>query len=82
MEFQRHTSGIEDAHTHDKDVLLAYLGFTTTFPSAYHTQLTRILGFLGIHEDFIIIVANLYFEAHTKFLTPHGWTRLLQICEA
>ena len=66
-------------HTHDKDVLLAYLDFTAAFPSADHTQLTRILGFLGIPEDFIIIVSNLYFDAHTKFLTPHGWTRLLQI---
>ncbi len=59
-------------HTHDKDVLLAYLDFIATFPSADHTQSTRILGFLGIPEDFIIIVANLYFDAHTKFLTSHG----------
>ena len=70
---------IEDAHTHDKDILLAYLDFTAAFPSADHTQLTRILAFLGIPEDFILIVSNLYFDAHTKFLTPHGWTRLLQI---
>ena len=70
---------IEDAHTHDKDVLLAYLDFTSAFPSADHTQLTRILHFLGIPEDFIIIVANLYSDAHTQFLTPYGWTRLVQI---
>ena len=66
-------------HTHTIRTYLAYLDFTAAFPSADHTQLTRILGFLGIPEDFIIIVSNLYFDAHTKFLTPHGWTRLLQI---
>jgi hypothetical protein len=46
---------IEDDHTHNKDVLLAYLYFTSAFPSVNHTQLTRILHFLGISEDFIII---------------------------
>jgi hypothetical protein len=70
---------IEDAHTHDQDVLLAQLDFTSAFPYADHTQLTRILHFVRIPEDFIIIVANLYSDAHTQFLTPYGWTRLVQI---
>jgi len=39
---------IEDAHTHDKYVLLAYLDSTAAFPSIDHTQLTSILHFLGI----------------------------------
>jgi hypothetical protein len=70
---------IEDAHTHDKDVLFAYLDFISAFPSGDHIQLTRILHFLEIPEDFIIIVAYLYYDAHTQFLTPYGWTRLIQI---
>jgi hypothetical protein len=62
-----------------KTTFLHNLDFTSVFPSADHTQLTRILHFLGILEDFIIIVANLYSDAHTQFLTPYGWTRLVQI---
>jgi hypothetical protein len=62
---------IEDAHTHNKDVLLAYLDFTSAFTSVNHTQLTRILHFLGIPEDFIIIVSNFYCDSHTLFLTSY-----------
>jgi hypothetical protein len=51
---------VEGAHTHDKDILIAYLDFTQAFPSADHTQLARTLRFLGIPEDFIFTVTNLY----------------------
>ena len=60
---------IENAQTHDTYVLLAYLDLTSAFPSVNHTRLTRILHFLGIPEDFIIIVSNLYCDAHNQFLT-------------
>ena len=66
---------IEDAHTHNKDIMLAYLDFIQAFPSADHLQLERTLRFLGIPEDCILIVANLYKGAHTAFETPHGKTR-------
>ena len=67
--------GIEDAHTRNKDILLAYLDFTQVFPSADHLQLERTLHFLGIPEDFIFIVANLYKVARTTCETPRGKTR-------
>jgi hypothetical protein len=70
---------IEDAHTQNKDILLAYLDFTQAFPSADHMQLERTLRFLDITEDFIFIVANLYKGAHTTFETPHGKTRKIPI---
>jgi hypothetical protein len=70
---------LEDAHTHNKDILLAYLDFTQAFPSANHLQLERALRFLGIPEDFIFIVANLYKEAYTTFETPHGKTQQIPI---
>ena len=63
---------IEDAHTHNKDIMLAYLDFTQAFHSSNHLQLKRTLRFLGIPEDFIFIVANLYKGAHTTFETHHG----------
>ena len=68
-----------DAHTHNKDILIAHLDFTQAFPSADHTQLARILRFLGIPEDFIFTVINLYIEAHTTFQTPHGCTRINKV---
>jgi hypothetical protein len=70
---------IEDARTHDKDILIAYLDFTQAFPSADHTQLARTLRFLGIPEDYIFIVTNLYKGAHTTFQTPHRYTRLIKV---
>ncbi len=70
---------IEDAHTHDKDICIAYIDFTQAFPSADHRQLSRTLRFLGIPKDFIFIVTNLYQGAHTKFQTPHGYTRLIHV---
>ena len=66
---------IEDAHTHNKDILIAYLNFTQTVLSTEHLQLERTLRYLGIPEDFIFIVANLYKGAHTTFENPHVKTR-------
>jgi hypothetical protein len=37
---------IEDAHTHNKDIVLCYLDFKEAFPSADHGQLVRTLIFL------------------------------------
>jgi hypothetical protein len=51
---------IEDTHSHVKDILLAYLDFTHASISTAHTHLARTLRFLGIPEDFIFIVTNLY----------------------
>ena len=65
---------IEDAHTHHKDIVLCYLDFKGAFPSADHAQLVRILSFLGLPEDFITIITNLYTGATTEFITPHGHT--------
>jgi len=65
---------IEDAHTHNKDIVLCYLYFKGAFPSADHDQLVRTLTFLGLPEDFINIITNLYNGATTKFVTPHGHT--------
>jgi hypothetical protein len=66
---------IEDVHTHNQDILIAYLDFTQAFPSADHFHLEQTLCFLGIPEDLTFIVANLYKGAHTTFETPHGKTR-------
>ena len=66
---------MEDAHLHNKDILLAYLDFTQAFLSADHLQLELTLRFLYIPENFIFIVANLYKGAHITFETPLGKIR-------
>jgi hypothetical protein len=50
---------IEDAHSQNKDILIAYLDFTQAFPSANLLQIERTLRFLGIPEELIFIGANL-----------------------
>jgi len=65
---------IKDAHTHNKDIVLCYFDFKGAFPSADLNQLVRTLVFLGLPEDFINIISNLYKGATTEFITPHGHT--------
>ncbi len=56
---------VEDAHSHKKDIVLCYLYFKGAFPSTHHKQLVRILNFLGLPNDFIHLVLNLYNRAST-----------------
>ena len=65
---------MEDAHSHKKDIFLCYLDFKGAFPSTDHTQLVRVLEFLGLPADFTRLVSNLYSGATTEFITPHGHT--------
>ena len=70
---------IEDAHTHNKDIIIAYLDITQAVPSADYLQLECTFRFLGIPEDFIFIVANLCKGADTTFETPHGKSRKITV---
>ena len=70
---------IEDAHTHNKDIVLCGLNFKGAFPSADHAQLVRTLEFLGLPEDFINISTNLCNGATTEFVTLHGHTQPIGI---
>ena len=46
---------IEDAHTLNKDILIAYLDLTQAFSLAEHTQLARSLRFLSRHSRIIYL---------------------------
>ena len=70
---------IKDAHTHNNDILIAYVDFNQAFPSVDHLQLERTLRFLGIPDDVIFIVVNLYKGAHTTFEIPHGKSRQIPV---
>jgi len=61
---------IEDALTHNKDIVLCYLDFKGVFPYADNDQLVRTLIFLGLLEDFINIISNLYNGGHNGVCHP------------
>ena len=65
---------MEDAHTSKKDIVLCYLDFKGAFPSTDHKKLVRTLEYLGLPDDFTLLVSNLYSGASTEFITPHGCT--------
>ena len=56
------------------DIILCYLDFKGAFPSADHDHLVITLTFLGLPEDFINAITNIYNGATTEFVTPHGHT--------
>jgi len=70
---------IEDARIHHKDIVLCYLDFKGAFPSADHDQLVQTLVFLGLPEDFVNIISNIYKRATMEFVTPHGHTSPITI---
>ena len=63
---------MECAHSHKKDIVLCYLDFKGAFPSTDHKQLVRVLELLVLPSNFTRLVSNLYSEATTEFITPHG----------
>jgi hypothetical protein len=65
---------VDDAHTHEKDIILCYLDFKGAFPTTDHPQLVRVLEFLGLPNKFTRMVSNLYREAPTQFITPYCHT--------
>ncbi len=65
---------VEDSYIHKKDIFLCYLDFKGVFPSTNHRQLVKVLEFLGLPQDFTLLVSNLYKEASTEFITQHGHT--------
>ena len=65
---------VEDAHTHEKEIILCYLDFKGAFPSTDHRQLVRVVEFLGFLKDSTRMVSNLYRETSMEFVTPYGHT--------
>jgi hypothetical protein len=63
---------VEGAHTQNKDIVLCYLDLKGAFPSEDHDQLALTLSLLGLQEDFINIIPNLYSGATAESITPHG----------
>ena len=71
---------VEATHTHHKEIVLCYMDFKEAFPSADYDQIVLTLSFLGLLEDFINIIGNLYSGATMEFVTPHGHIYPIGIC--
>jgi hypothetical protein len=70
---------MEDAHTHEKDMILCYLDFKGAFISTDHRQLVKVLEILGLPQYFTRLVSNLYRNASTEFITSYGLTPAMGI---
>ena len=64
----------EDAIASGRNCFTTYIDFKGAYPSVDHEQLCAILTAMGMPPDFVRIVQNLYANATTSFLTPHGAT--------
>ena len=53
-----------------KDIVLCYLDFKGAFPSTDHKHLVRTLEYLGLPDDFTLLISNLYSGTSTEFITP------------
>jgi len=67
---------IEDVHVYHPDILICYLYFEGALPSTNQTQLTRVLYFFGLPDDFILIVSNIYLPLCIDMLTHYSWNHI------
>ena len=70
---------VENTHSHKKDIVLGYLDFKEAFLSTEHKQLVWVLELLVLPPDFTRLISNLYNEAITEFVAPHGHTSQVRI---
>jgi hypothetical protein len=71
---------IEDARRHNKNLYVAYIDFTNAFGSVNHTKLAHTLSILGVPQQMIDVVGNLYDGATTSLkILPYGTTQPIPI---
>ena len=68
------TGVIEDSRDRGTDLLVLYVDFVNAFGSVDHRRLLATMRLLGVPEDCLAVVQDLYQGASTAFSTPHGWT--------
>ena len=68
------TSIIEDARHFDKNLYVTYIDFANAFGSVGHAQLAYVMAEMGLPEDAIEIVRELYAGACTRVSVPAGLT--------
>jgi ribonuclease HI len=70
---------IEDAGLTRKDLYVLYVDFSSAFNTINHDLLLQIMYDLGLPEDLIHVVRDLYSQARTSVRTEHGTTAPIKI---
>jgi hypothetical protein len=65
---------LEDARLSAQDVYALLVDFSQAFNMINHDKLLQVMYALGFPTDAIEVVKDLYTDARTKFMTPHGPT--------
>ena len=74
-----HLSVLEDARLYDNDLFVLYLDWANAFGSVPHERLAPTLAALGLPDDFIALVRDLYTDATTCVRVPSGTTTPVSI---
>jgi hypothetical protein len=73
------TSVIEDAQHFKRNLYITYIDFANAFGSVGHAQLAHILQAVGLPQDAIDIIRELYAGASTRLSVPAGLTEPVPI---
>jgi exonuclease III/ribonuclease HI len=65
---------LEDARRTNQDIFLLMIDFKSAFNMPNHDKMLMIMYDLGLPTDAIEIVKDLYNDAVTSYITPHGST--------
>ena len=73
------TNTIEDSNISKHPLYILYLDFKGAFPSVDHTRLTDVMSLLGLPQDAIKVVQDLYHNTTTSLMLPGGLTTPIPI---
>ena len=73
------TNTIEDSNLHKHPLFILYLDFKGAFPSVDHSRLTECMRLLGLPQDAIDTIRDLYTNNTTSLLLPGGLTTPIPI---
>ncbi|GIL48950.1 hypothetical protein Vafri_5443, partial [Volvox africanus] len=70
---------IEDAGLTRQDLYTLYIDFSSAFNTINHDLLLQIMYDLGLPDDLIQVIRDLYSQARTTVRTEHGSTAPIMI---
>jgi len=72
-------TAIDDARREGKELLIAWLDLCNAFPSIPHSQLIGILKTMGLPEELVSVISDLYAGSTTRAMTSAGLTEPIEI---
>ena len=73
-QLQALVGAIEDSNLTQRDLLILYVDFMNAFGSVDHKRLFAAMRTMGVPDDCIEVIADLYMGATTQVCTPKGRT--------